>query len=247
MSSILPIRLAATLSFAFSGLLSAQPFLSAQVTPGAPAVASTLPATPATATPPVPTPPLTPLQLPAHRADVTYTSGTLSVSASNSSLNQILRDISRQTGIKITGGVTDERVFGQYGPGAPAQILASLLDGTGSNMLLIHADASTPGELILTPRQGGPTPPNPNAPGFEDEPEYHNPSNVEAPQPAARPAAQPPSQTVPAATTPSGTGIPAASGTDQPTSPNGVKTPQQIYEQIMRMRQQQQQPPTTPQ
>ncbi len=109
---------------------------------------------------------------PASRANVTYANGLLTVSATNSSLNQILREISRQTGMKITGGVTDERVFGNYGPGSPATILATLLDGTGSNMLLVQSNGvgsnPAPAELVLTPRHGGPTPPNPNAPGFND-------------------------------------------------------------------------------
>lgn len=244
MEQFIPIRLAAVLSFAFSAVLSAQLVPPPQAKPNAAArSASVLPATPATTTPPAPVYPPTPRELPPNRAEITYTSGTLSISANNSSLNQILREISRQTGIKISGGVTDERVFGQYGPGTPAQILTSLLDGTGSNMLIVQADASTPGELILTPRQGGATPPNPNAPAFDDESEYHNPSNVEAPAPGSVHIASPPVPPPPTAAPPA-TGAPSASGSDQPASPNGAKTPQQIYEQLQRMRQH---PETTPQ
>ena len=91
-------------------------------------------------TPEPPPPPLTPSQRPPNRAQVTYADGMLSVSADNSSLNQILRQIASSTGMKITGGVADERVFGHYGPATPAQILASLLDGTGSNMILVQRD-----------------------------------------------------------------------------------------------------------
>jgi hypothetical protein len=146
-----------------------------------------------------------PLQQPAQ---VTYTNGKLLVSASNSSLNQILRDISRETGMKITGGVTDERVFGQYGPDAPAKILAQLLDGTGSNMLLLQATATTPAELILTPRHGGPSPPNPSA--------YN-----EAPAPI-RPQYPLPEQ-------PEGSAPRPPESSDPAHSPNDIKTPQQIY------------------
>ena len=124
--------------------------------------------------------PPTPSQLPPTHAQVTYTDGTLSISASNSSLNQILREISRETGIKISGGVADERVFGQYGPDAPSQILSALLDGTGSNMLLVNGNGNTPAELILTPRQGQPTPPGPNTRTSDDAPETHNPPNQES-------------------------------------------------------------------
>ncbi len=111
----------------------------------------------------------------------------LSVSADNSSLNQILRQISSSTGMKITGGVTDERVFGQYGPDTPAQVLAALLDGTSSNMVIEQRDPDAPAELILTPRKGGPTPPNPNAAAFDDRPERRQAPPPEPEQPASVP------------------------------------------------------------
>ncbi|MEO7029172.1 MAG: hypothetical protein ABI147_07185 [Acidobacteriaceae bacterium] len=101
----------------------------------------------------------------AHRAEVLYASGLLSINANNSSLNEILREISRQTGMKITGFVRDERVFGHYGPAAPGVILETLIDGTSTNMLLRQTASNTPEELILTPRSGGATPPDPNASG----------------------------------------------------------------------------------
>lgn len=194
------IRLIAAGAFLFATLLSAQ-------TPPAQ---------------PVVQPPLTTSQQPAHQAEVTYTGGKLFVSASNSSLNQILRDISRQTGMKITGGVNDERVFGQYGPSAPAIILNTLLDGTGSNMLLLQATATTPAELVLTPRHGGPTPPSPSA--FEDSQANRQPP----PRPQySEPAPEETNQRTGEAEPPRSSDIP--------------RTPQQIYEQLQRMRQQQQQ------
>jgi hypothetical protein len=240
MQNSAPIRFLAA-GLAVSAMFSPALTLAAQSTPtpatkpGAAAPpSSTLPAAQPTSTPPPPSIPPTPSQLPPTHAQVTYTGGTLSISASNSSLNQILREISRETGIKISGGVADERVFGQYGPDAPSQILSALLDGTGSNMLLVNGNGDTPAELILTPRQGGPTPPGPNTRSSD---ETHNPANAEPPetqseQPSpdqSRPVANPP-------VTPS-TPDPAAANTD-PQSPNGVKTPQQIYDQLQRLRQQ---------
>ena len=97
-----------------------------------------------------------------HRAEVTCANGQLEVHAQNSSLNSILRAVSNCTGMRITGGVPEQRVFGNYGPAAPATILATLLDGTGSNMLLKETAADQPAELILTPRTGGVTPPPPS-------------------------------------------------------------------------------------
>ena len=213
-----------------------------------------LPATPPTDVPAVPPPPPTPAQSPASRANVSYTASQLTISASNSSLNQILREVSRLTGIKVTGGVAEERVFGDYGPGEPADVLGKLLDGTGSNMLFVSSvDGKTP-ELILTPRTVGVTPPNPNASRFDDNADAEDESRQQvtpAPQPSE-------SQSQPARPNPVATPIqPAQAAGDanaqspQPTtapadpsqSPNGVKTPQQIYDELMRLRRQQQTQP----
>ena len=243
-----PIRLVAAASLALSASLPAQSPRTPQTQPAAaPQASSTLPAAQPTMPDPLPVP-LVPSQRPPNRAQITYADGTLSISADNSSLNQILRQIGSDTGMKITGGVTDERVFGHYGPAAPAQILADLLDGTGSNMVLVQRDAATPAELILTPRQGGPTPPNPNAHAFDDRPERpESPEPQEAPPArATQPEPAPGGPPVTPATNP---GTPAGNSPanpSQPESPNGVKTPQQIYEQLQRLRSQQQQP-TQPQ
>src|ERR1700761_6974829 len=87
-------------------------------------------------------------------ANVTYAGGRLSVSAHNSSLHQILRDISRATGMRVTGDVDEERVFGSYGPATPLVTVSALLEGTGSNVLLVHSSPNNAAmELVLTPRR----------------------------------------------------------------------------------------------
>jgi hypothetical protein len=227
------------------------------------AQSSSIPATRPTELPiAAPAPAPVPAAYPAHPAKVVYAQGQLAVTADNSSLNQVLREIARETGMKITGGVGDERVYGTYGPGPPASILTSLLDGTGSNMLLRENASDSPAELILTPREGGPTPPNPNAPGFDDE--------AAEPAVAAHHSEAPPVQPpMPPEITPSATSpgpLPVAYGVDgatpavaatptdsaanpqpasgaEPQSPNGVKTPQQIYQQLQQLQQQQQSHP----
>lgn len=175
-----------------------------------------------------------------HPAKVTYADGQLQVTADNSSLNQILREISRITGMKITGGVDDQRVFGVYGPAAPAQILGDLIQGTGSNMLLRETATAAPSELILTPREGIVTPPNPNAPGFEGRDSSDQSQQAPVPQPVAPPVhrveyppglpgrgpvmdegVQPPAQPTP---TDSG-----------PASPGGPLSPEQIYRQLQQL------------
>ena len=102
--------------------------------------------------------PATPAQLPQNQPASASAAGLVAVTADNSSLNQILRAVSQQTGITITGGVNDERVYGNYGPAAPADVLSQLLDGTGVNMMLVQPSGASPAQLILTQRNGGPTP-----------------------------------------------------------------------------------------
>ena len=231
-----PIRLAAAASIAFSTMLPAQ----ARRIHAKPSAATPVATVPAAQPVVAPALPPRPSELPAHHAEVTYAKGLLTVSASNSSLNQILRDISHSTGMKITGGVADDRVFGEYGPAPASSILTTLLAGTGSNVLLMEGDGPAPAELILTPRTGGPSPPNPNAAAFDEPDEVQ--SN------APRPAFQPGQTNRPAV--PVGPPNPLANETTpaipaevdgQPQSPNGVKTPQEIYDQLLRLRQQQQQ------
>lgn len=208
----------------------------------------------------------------ARRAEVTYLGGLLTVAATNSSLNQILREIARQTGMKVTGRVAEDRVFGTYGPAPPSAVLATLLDGTGINLLIVQDVSNAHTELILTPRVGGVTPPNPNAPSFEnddsspgDAPQFIRPAPVAPAQPANLPStnSRTPDRTGtggidtnPAATAPSSTTqqlvSPPADATTPPATitpttpdptPDSVKTPQQIFEQLQKLRQQQAQQP----
>jgi hypothetical protein len=174
---------------------------------------------------------------------VDYAAGKLTVTATNASLNQILREVSHSIGMKITGGVADERVYGQYGPSAPSVVLAALLDGTGSNMLLVD-DAKGPTELILTPRTGGPTPPSPSAsrPEPEEEPAPeppHPPPTAEEPRIVPRRGiGHPPSPGAPSDSNSND----SSDGSPPPQSPNGTKTPQQIYNELRQMQQQQTMP-----
>lgn len=174
-----------------SAMLALPPMICAQrLPPTAPTSAAnpnTVGAPISTTTPPANTDPH-------HRARVNYTGGMLEVRADNSSLNQILRDVSRQTGMKIIGGVADQRVFGVYGPAPASTVLQTLLDGTGTNVLLKETADHAPEELMLSPRVGGVSPPPPGSPAYdatESEPELGQPgaaSNSSAANSAAHPA-----------------------------------------------------------
>jgi hypothetical protein len=245
-----PLDLIALCALITSGF-AATPMHAQQTASGLPATAATNPTlTSQLQTPAQPASRITYGTSTEHPATVTFTAGQLSVTANDSSLNQILRAISRATGMKITGGITDERVFGTYGPDNPAKVLSALLDGTSSNMLIIQSIAPTdaPVELVLSPRTGGPTPPNPNPQPFDNTPRSSQPvAPVRPSWPIPEPTPPPPATTSPnpgatapgAATPGTPIGGAASSSTDSTDqqSPNGVRTPQQIYEQLQQIRQ----------
>jgi hypothetical protein len=94
---------------------------------------------------------------------VNLASGKLTVRADNSSLSEILHDISQASGMKVeglqAGASGSQRVFGSYGPGAPRDVLSELLDGAGYNVLMLGVTSSgAPRELALTVRPNGAAP-----------------------------------------------------------------------------------------
>lgn len=190
---------------------------------------------PVAVTPVVPEKPMvppTPAEMPAQPAVVHYVNGTLSVRASNSSLEQILREVGTQTGVQIQGVPDDERVFGIFGPGSVDRVIAQLLDGSNSNFLMLgHTATNAPKVLVITPRTS-------LAPGAQ---------TAQASQPAAADDdddddAPPPERPVPMRPL-----IPNG-GANAPGATTGVRTPQQILEEMQQRRQQeqQQQPQDTP-
>ena len=67
-------------------------------------------------------------QIPATPAKVSYQGGLLAISAHNSTLSEILRDVRKLTGasIDIPPGASGERVVADLGPGAPRDVLAAI-------------------------------------------------------------------------------------------------------------------------
>lgn len=188
------------------------------------------PAAPA-ATPPPSAPPASPraaapslLDKPAEPAKVSLTGGVLSVQANNSSLTQILHQLSSSSGMSIDGLGQDQRIFGSYGPGTPRDVLSSLLDGAGYNVLMLgETNAGAPRELVLTARSNAPASSGQNnASSQQEEEEDDQSANNNLPEPPP----PPPQPTAPV----------------QTQNPNGgVKTPAQILQELQTMRSQQQQ------
>jgi hypothetical protein len=158
------------------------------------------------------------LQQPAREAQIVFANGNLSIHADNSSLAAILHQVASSSGMKIEGLGADERVFGNFGPGAPRDVLADLLVGTAYNQVLLgDLSNGAPRELILSPAtRGGVSTPsqaaqaNANA---DDGNEADAADNAPPPPPPPPPQQEQPQQ-----------------------QPPGVRTPQQLFEQLQQMR-----------
>ena len=97
------------------------------------------------------------MEQPAEPATVTLSGGKLLVKADNSSLIQIVDALGKSGGMSISGLTQDQRVFGDYGPGDPRQILSQLLEGAGFNVLMLGVTPQgTPRELVLSDRGAAP-------------------------------------------------------------------------------------------
>lgn len=158
--------------------------------------------------------------------------GLLTVAAENSTLADILKAIETVTHATLEGTQPDaERVFGQFGPGAPRQVLNSILSGSRYDFILVGAvdDPSSVERIMLSPHGAAPAvrgnqgqmAARQNAPlNAEDE------DNDVAEQPVIQ---QPPPPV------PSEQVQPPAGQQQQ------VKTPEQLLQELQRLRQQQQQ------
>jgi len=207
------------------GATPPEPMNRTMTPPASPGPAASAPATaPVVAPEPATTPRDSLLQHPAKPADVAVTPGSLSIKADNSSLSQILQEISKSTGMKVDGLGQDERIFGTYGPGDPREVLLSLLEGSGYNVLMVGEDKGAPRQLSLSQRAAASSsvpsasPVRNNREPDDDEIEQEQPQpQPEQPQPVNQP---PPGN---------------PDGTQQP------RNPAEIQQELLRLRQQQQQ------
>jgi hypothetical protein len=122
--------------------------------------------------------PATLAQSPSVPPQVSYQAGMLTIVAKNSSLGDILREVHKTTGavIDVPGNAT-ERVVGQIGPGPARDVLASLLNGTSFNYVLVGSmsDPTTLATVMLTTKTGGGAVQN-NAAVFQPPQQYEQQS-----------------------------------------------------------------------
>lgn len=178
-------------------------------------------AQPAPAPAPVaPPPPNWPANNQPNQATVLWNSQGLRIDASNSSLQQILQEVSTETGAKVQGMSADQRIFGTFGPGPARDVLSQLLDGTGYNVLMIGDQGQgTPREIVLSEPPKGPAPVVPPSQTQEEENDI-----------ADQPPPQPPPQPQPMPNIRNGF------------NPGGQpRTPQQIIQELQQRQQQLQQ------
>jgi len=209
---------------------------------------STMPAqsTPQTAAVPQP-----PIQVPPKPARVSYVGGQLTVVAENSMMTDVLNGIRSATGIKMEGlSGNADRVYGQFGPASPRVVIDSLLNGSHYDFIILSSleTPDTVQRVILSPRGNSPNTMATNTPGRpmnrppvdEDNEVAGGPDEVTDEQPvpvAPVPAIQQPGQPLPVnPTTVQNQG-------QQPGGTQGVKTPEQLLEELRRLNSNQRQGP----
>ena len=211
--------------------------------------------------PPAPQPPAPPPTLeqsPPTPPQVTYNNGQLTIIAQNATLSQVLRSVQSQTGasMEIPSGASNERVVGQLGPGQPRDVINALLNGTKFNYIIlgVNGDPGAVQKVILTTAkpasavnmaQNNAASPPPEEPQEEENygepepqpqpqapvpPQFRHRPNMPGRTPEAFNPQQPPVQP-----------FPDNGADDNVQQPDGVKTPEQLLQELQQMQQQQQQ------
>ena len=173
---------------------------------------------------------------PPNPPNISYANRELTIVANNSSLADIVTGIERATGVRVEGTRPDsERVFGQFGPGSPRDVLNSLFDGSRYDFILVGslenpADVRT---IILSPHGTAPAAGVNTANNQPYRPENNEEQEENESAPVYQGGEGTPVQNAPPpqAVTPP----PPPSGQQQ------VKTPEQLLQELQRLRQQQQQ------
>jgi hypothetical protein len=113
-------------------------------------------ATPALPSGPLPQVPMN--QIPSTPPQVSYQNGMLTIVAQNSNLADILREVHKRTGavIDVPPNAT-ERVITRLGPGPARDVLASLLNGSTFNYVMVGStsDPTSLASITLTARPAG--------------------------------------------------------------------------------------------
>jgi len=89
---------------------------------------------------------------------ISYVGGKLTVVANNATLDDVLIGVGKAIGANIQGGEpqSGERVFGQFGPASPSQVLSTLLVGSRYDFILVGSaeSAGSVRAIILSANSG---------------------------------------------------------------------------------------------
>ncbi|HEX9120133.1 MAG TPA: hypothetical protein VF840_06300 [Terriglobales bacterium] len=235
--------------------------------PGRPRAARTIvqsPNPPSAQAPPQPVVPPRPEQMTPVAPQVTYQNGQLSIQAQNSTLSSILSAVRASTGarVEMPADTANDRAAVQLGPGNPRDVLASLLQGSRFDYIVLGSptDPDALSQIILTPHagSGGGAPGNeaanqqpggsrqlvmPRITAGAERPETNGDEDETAAEPLPVPQPPPPQSVAPQGVM--GTpqpgqlhpGLSPGDETGQPQKPNQVKTPEQLLQELQRMQQ----------
>ena len=200
-----------------------------------------------------PRPPV-PQELPPVAPTVTYRGGQLTISAQNSTLQDILTAVHKATGAVIDSpaSAAGERVATRLGPGPPRDVLAALLNGSRFDYILLSSPQNPGGvrRLILSPRSEGRT----AAAGAADSPPgAMSPAAAAFPGPTRglRPDTSVDENAPEETVEPAEEVAPEPDTQPAPPPQQEIKTPEQLQEELrqheeQQQQQQQQQPPGQP-
>jgi hypothetical protein len=142
--------------------------------------------------PPLPGGPLSQVpmdQIPATPAKVSFQGGLLTISAQNSTLGEILRDVRKLTGASIEfppgSAAANERVVAHLGPGAPRDVLAGLFNGTAFNYVMVgsSSDPTAVSSVVLTSKTSSPGETQTATNVYQNNPGPMPPNRFPQPQP----------------------------------------------------------------
>lgn len=188
-------------------------------------------------------------QMPSVPPQVSYTSGKLTIVAHNSTLSDILRAVHTQTGAELEiPSNASERVVATLGPGPARDVLATLLNGTHFNYVMLGspADPTSIERVVLTAKTGpettttasaAPAAPQPGMPPNRFQQPMVAAQGDNAEQDAAAEDATADQQDETTADTPDE----QQGDQQQPNGQQPPKTPEQLLQELQRQQQQLQQ------
>ena len=169
---------------------------------------------------------------------VSLAGGELTIVAEGSSLSEIVGTIAEATGMEISGTIPDEPVFGTYGPAEVSAVICALLQGTDTNVLFSSGRDNLT-QLVLTRRTGGPVRSDGRGvvsgtasvprPDIRSGTYGHRPAELSERTQGNKPPSIEPN---PMPATPPAS---VASAITTQRSPNGIKTPEEIRAQLLKL------------